>query len=97
MFGHEFLNDSDRAIPYNNSSPVLYEEKLSGWHRYVGEAVNQMPKPVSKSIAVAQRAQDGSTAHIVQWQMGQYRPRCAFMVPLAAVNGMLTLPFQILT
>ena len=52
---------------------------------------------MSKSIAVAQRAQDGSTAHIVQWQMGQYRPRCAFMVPLAAVNGMLTLPFQILT
>ena len=52
---------------------------------------------MSKSIDVAQRAQDGSTAHIVQWQMGQYRPRCAFMVPLAAVNGMLTLPFQILT
>ena len=25
------------------------------------------------------------------------QPRCAFIVPLAAVNGMLTLPFQILT
>ena len=96
MFGHEFLNDSDRAIPYNNSSPVLYEEKLSGWHRYVGEAVNQMPKSCVEKHRCGTES-PGSTAHIVQWQMGQYRPRCAFMVPLAAVNGMLTLPFQILT
>ena len=56
-----------------------------------------MPSPVSKGIAVAQRAQDGSTPHILQWQMGQYRPRCAFMASLATVNGMLTFPFQILT
>ena len=48
------------------------------------------PSPVSKGIDVAQIAQDGSTPHIPQWQMGQYRPRCAFMVPLAAANGQLT-------
>ena len=48
------------------------------------------PSSVSKGIDVAQIAQDGSTPHIPQWQMGQYRPRCAFMVPLAAANGQLT-------
>ena len=41
---YKILNESDRAITYNKSSPVLCDDKLSAWHRFAGDAGNQMPE-----------------------------------------------------
>ncbi len=39
---YTFLNESNRAKTYYNSSILLCDRELSGWYRFGGEAGNQM-------------------------------------------------------